>query len=78
MRRSVYHLSSCAEREKAIRDVNSRIEHLSRIQPQYRLNRPEDFNTLKNEIIDVLRKNGINARLELDPHVYNLYRRYFD
>ena len=66
------------ERENAIRDVNSRIEHLARLEPRYQLSRSEEYKSLKNGISDAIRTNGINVRKELDPHVYNLYRRYFD
>ncbi|MCR5136563.1 MAG: hypothetical protein K6C12_05640 [Oscillospiraceae bacterium] len=66
------------KRENAIRDVNIRIEHLARLEPHYRLNRAEEYNTLRNGITDAIRTHGINVRQELEPHVYNLYRRYFD
>lgn len=66
------------KRENAIRDVNIRIEHLARLEPQYRLNRVEEYNTLRSGIIDSIRTHSINVRQELEPHVYNLYRRYFD
>jgi len=66
------------ERENAISDVNRRIENLTKLQPRYRLHRPEEFNALRDGITDIIRTYGINVRTELDPHVYNLYRRYFD
>ena len=66
------------ERENTIRDVNVRIENLAKLQPQYQLQKAEEFNAIKKGISDTIRENGINTRKELDPHVYNLYRRYFD
>ena len=68
----------CVEREIVIRDINSRIEQLARIQPQYRLRRSEEFNELKDGISKTIRSNGINTKSDLEPHIYNLYRRYFD
>ncbi|MBQ6482533.1 MAG: hypothetical protein IJI45_15595 [Anaerolineaceae bacterium] len=66
------------EREIAIRDVNHRIENLAKLHPQYRIQKSEEYNSVKRDISDAIRINGINVRKELDPHVYNLYRRYFD
>ena len=66
------------EREIAIRDVNHRIENLAKLHPQYRFQKSEEYNSVKRDISDAIRINGINVRKELDPHVYNLYRRYFD
>ena len=66
------------EREIAIRDVNHRIETLAKIHPQYQIQKPEEYNKIKRGISDAIRINGINVRKELDPHTYNLYRRYFD
>ena len=66
------------EREIAIRDVNHRIETLAKLHPQYQIQKPEEYNTIKRGISDAIRINGINVRKELDPHTYYLYRRYFD
>ena len=68
----------CVQKEIAIRDVNSRIEQLARIQPQIRLHKSEEFNELKKGITKTIRTNGINTKSDLEPHIYNLYRRYFD
>ena len=71
-------IGGCVEREIAIRDVNRRIETLAKLHPQYQIQKPEEYNTIKRGISDAIRINGINVRKELDPHTYNLYRRYFD
>ncbi|MBQ9663655.1 MAG: hypothetical protein IJV40_10945 [Oscillospiraceae bacterium] len=66
------------ERESVIRTLNRQIENLSRLQPQYRLHRTEDYDKLRQSIAQSIHDHRINVRRELDPHVYNLYRRYFD
>ena len=66
------------ERESVIRNLNQQIENLSRLQPQYRLHRTGDYDKLRAGILQKIREHHVNVRYELDPHVYNLYRRYFD
>ena len=66
------------ERESVIKDLSHQIENLSRLQPQYRLHRTGDFDKLRLNILSGIHANKVNVRQELDPHVYNLYRRYFD
>ena len=66
------------ERESVIRNLNRQIENLSRLQPQYRLHRTGDYDKLRAGILQKIREHHVNVRYELDPHVYNLYRRYFD
>ena len=66
------------ERESVIRTLNLQIENLSRLQPQYRLHRTGDYDKLKAGIQQKIQEYHVNVRHELDPHVYNLYRRYFD
>ena len=63
--------------ESVVSDINSRKEHLATLQPQYRLYRSAEFSALKKGITETIRNNGINVRQELEPHVYNLYRRFF-
>ncbi len=66
------------ERESVIKDLSHQIENLSRLQPQYRLHRTGDFDKLRLNILSGIQANNVNVRQELDPYVYNLYRRYFD
>ena len=66
------------ERESVIRDLSHQIENLSRLQPQYRLHRTGDFDELRLNIRCGIQANNVNVRQEFDPHIYNLYRRYFD
>ena len=66
------------ERESVIKDLNHQIENLSRLQPQYRLHRTGDFDKLRRNITSDIHRYSINVRSELEPHIYNLYRRYFD
>ena len=66
------------ERESVIRDLSHQIENLSRLQPQYRLHRTGDFDKLRLNSRCGIQANNVNVRQEFDPHIYNLYRRYFD
>ena len=66
------------ERESVIKTLNQQIENLSRLQPQYRLHRTGDYDKLRSSIMQSIHDHRINVRSELEPHVYNLYRRYFD
>ncbi len=66
------------ERESVIEDLSHQIENLSRLQPQYRLHRTGDFDQLKRNIRNGIQSNNVNVRQELEPYIYNLYRRYFD
>ena len=66
------------ERESVLKDLSHQIENLSRLQPQYRLHRTGDFDKLRLNIRCGIQANNVNVRQEFDPHIYNLYRRYFD
>ena len=66
------------ERESVIKTLNQQIENLSRLQPQYRIYRTGDTDKLSGSITQSIHDHRINVRSELEPHVYNLYRRYFD
>ena len=66
------------ERERILKDLSHQIENLSRLQPQYRLHRTGDFDKLRLNIRCGIQANNVNVRQEFDPHIYNLYRRYFD
>ena len=66
------------EREGVLKDLSHQIENLSRLQPQYRLHRTGDFDKLRLNIRSGIQAHGVNVRQEFEPHIYNLYRRYFD
>ena len=66
------------ERESVLKDLSHQIENLSRLQPQYRLHRTGDCDKLRLNIRGGIQANNVNVRQELEPHIYNLYRRYFD
>ncbi len=66
------------ERQTVIRDLNERIETLARLHIQHGLHHTQGFVRQKEGIARLIRDNEVNLRQELDPHVLNLYRRYFE
>ncbi len=65
------------ERERIIQNLSREIESLTRLHIQYGLYHTEGFQTQKESIEQYIRTHEIDLRRELDPLMFNLYRRYF-
>ena len=66
------------EREAILAELDTRIQHLTRLHIQHRLDHTEQFQKRKSDITHYIRLHGIDVRHELDPLSRNLYFRYFD
>lgn len=66
------------EHQAVIRDLSERIETLARLHIQHGLHHTQGFVRQKEGITRLIRDNEVDLRQELDPHVLNLYRRYFE
>lgn len=65
------------ERQTVIHNLNEEIETLARLHIQYGLQRTPGFARQKEDIARLVRDHEVDIRRELEPHVLNLYRRYF-
>lgn len=65
------------ERQTVIANLNEEIETLARLHIQYGLQKTPGFARQKEDIARFVRDHEVDIRRELEPHVLNLYRRYF-
>ena len=66
------------ERQTVIHDLSERIETLARLHIQHGLHHTQGFAHQKEGISRLIRDQEVDLRRELEPHVLNLYRRYFE
>ena len=66
------------ERQAVIRDLSTKIETLARLHIQHGLHQTQGFARQKEGIARLVRDHEVDLRRELEPHVFNLYRRYFE
>jgi len=65
------------ERQTVIANLNAEIETLTRLHIQHGLQQTQGFARQKEDIARLIRDHEVDLRRELEPHVLNLYRRYF-
>lgn len=65
------------ERQTVIANLNAEIETLARLHIQHGLHQTQGFARQKEDIARLIRDHEVDLRRELEPHVLNLYRRYF-
>jgi len=66
------------DRSEVIRGLHSDLETLTRLHIRHGLHHTEGFRRQMERISDCIREHEIDARAELDPLAFSLYRRYFD
>jgi hypothetical protein len=66
------------ERQAVIRDLSDGIETLARLHILHGLHHTRGFAHHKNSIQRLIQQHEVDLRRELDPHTFNLYRRYFE
>ena len=65
------------DRSILLRDIQHEIAHLAALHIIYGLSNTPGFQRQKDLVSDLILKNKINVRTELDPISRNLYRRYY-
>ena len=66
------------ERQAVIHDLSAEIETLARLHIQHGLHHTQGFARQKEGIARLVRDHEVDLRRELEPHILNLYRRYFE
>ena len=66
------------ERQAVIHDLSAEIETLARLHIQHGLHHTQGFASQKEGIARLVRDHEVDLRRELEPHILNLYRRYFE
>lgn len=65
------------ERQAVIRHLSTEIETLARLHIQHGLHHTPGFAKQRDSIARLVRDYEVDPKRELEPHVLNLYRRYF-